>query len=260
MTNRKTTKRALLGSVLALVLCFAMLLGSTYAWFTDTDSVDVAVIKSGTLDMEFSVDQDGWTTSPKALFALEDNEWWEPGFTQVEYFKVANIGNLALQWQARISVPDGVTLDSNLAANINVYVATVAKDATEKAATRNDIVNTWTSAGTLATFVANTQATTSTIEGILAPVDDSSVAADKSNTFSEQYFAIALVMNKDAGNECQNKVLLPAGQTMNLTIVATQTTMEKDDFGTDYDTITIDNMAIADFHKYSQNANTNGNP
>ena len=39
MTNRKTTKRALLGSVLALILCFSMLLGSTYAWFSDTDYV-----------------------------------------------------------------------------------------------------------------------------------------------------------------------------------------------------------------------------
>ena len=39
MTNQKTTKRALLSSVVALLLCFSMLLGTTYAWFTDSLTV-----------------------------------------------------------------------------------------------------------------------------------------------------------------------------------------------------------------------------
>ena len=41
MTNRKSTKRALLGSVMAMVLCRAMLVGATFAWFTDTASTGV---------------------------------------------------------------------------------------------------------------------------------------------------------------------------------------------------------------------------
>ena len=35
MTKSKNTKRALLASVLSLMLCAAMLVGSTFAWFTD---------------------------------------------------------------------------------------------------------------------------------------------------------------------------------------------------------------------------------
>ena len=31
MTNRKSTKRALLGSVMAMVLCLAMLVGATFS-------------------------------------------------------------------------------------------------------------------------------------------------------------------------------------------------------------------------------------
>ncbi len=51
MTNRKSTKRALLGSVMAMVLCLAMLVGATFAWFTDTASTGVNKIQSGKLDV-----------------------------------------------------------------------------------------------------------------------------------------------------------------------------------------------------------------
>ena len=52
MTNRKSTKRALLGSVMAMVLCLAMLVGATFAWFTDTASTGVNKIQAGNLDIE----------------------------------------------------------------------------------------------------------------------------------------------------------------------------------------------------------------
>ena len=51
MTNRKSTKRALLGSAMAMVLCLAMLIGATFAWFTDTASTGVNKIQAGNLDI-----------------------------------------------------------------------------------------------------------------------------------------------------------------------------------------------------------------
>ena len=51
MTN-KTTKRALLISVVALILCFAMLMGTTYAWFTDSVTSVGNKIEAGTLDVQ----------------------------------------------------------------------------------------------------------------------------------------------------------------------------------------------------------------
>ena len=51
MTNRKSTKRALLGSVMAMVLCLAMLVGATFAWFTDTACTGVNKIQAGKLDV-----------------------------------------------------------------------------------------------------------------------------------------------------------------------------------------------------------------
>ena len=51
MTNSKTTKRALFSSVVALLLCFTMLLGTTFAWFTDSVTSANNIIKSGNLDV-----------------------------------------------------------------------------------------------------------------------------------------------------------------------------------------------------------------
>ena len=52
MNNRKQTKRALLTSVMALVMCVVMLVGTTFAWFTDTASTGVNKIESGTLKVD----------------------------------------------------------------------------------------------------------------------------------------------------------------------------------------------------------------
>ena len=61
MSNKKTTKRALLTSVMALMLCFAMLTGTTFAWFTDTETSANNRIVAGTLDVDLLMDkaQDG---------------------------------------------------------------------------------------------------------------------------------------------------------------------------------------------------------
>ena len=52
MTNSKSTKRALLTSALALLMCVAMLIGATFAWVTDTASTEVNKIQAGNLDLE----------------------------------------------------------------------------------------------------------------------------------------------------------------------------------------------------------------
>lgn len=60
MNNKKTTKRALLSSVLSFVLCMAMLIGTTFAWFTDNATSGVNTIQSGKLDIVLEMkDADG---------------------------------------------------------------------------------------------------------------------------------------------------------------------------------------------------------
>ena len=114
MTNRKSTKRALLGSVMAMVLCLAMLVGATFAWFTDTASTGVNKIQAGNLDIEIQ-DENGnaiknlaWKTQEGTAFDEEQNPLWEPGCTyELPAVYVKNNGKLALKYKVAITGING---------------------------------------------------------------------------------------------------------------------------------------------------------
>ena len=107
MTNSKSTKRALISSALAILVCVAMLIGTTFAWFTDTASTGVNKIQAGNLDVKlmYSTDMHKWHEATEQTKLFDDNALWEPGYTQVVYLKIVNAGNLALKWPLRSPVP-----------------------------------------------------------------------------------------------------------------------------------------------------------
>ena len=115
MTNRKSTKRALLGSVVAMVLCLAMLVGATFAWFTDTASTGVNKIQAGKLDVALEMkDAAGqWVSAEgKTLDFVKAAEGeavlWEPGCTyELPAVYVKNNGNLALKYKVTITGING---------------------------------------------------------------------------------------------------------------------------------------------------------
>ena len=109
MNNKKTTKRALLSSVMAIVLCLAMLIGTTFAWFTDSASTAVNKIQAGTLDVQL-LDENGNSLEgqtlawQKAAGHESDEVLWEPDCTyKLQSFKIKNNGNLALKYKIAIS-------------------------------------------------------------------------------------------------------------------------------------------------------------
>ena len=114
MTNRKSTKRALLGSVVAMVLCLAMLVGATFAWFTDTASTGVNKIQAGNLDVQL-VDENGNSLEGKTLefkkaanAAEGEAVLWEPGCTyELPAVYVKNNGKLALKYKVAITGING---------------------------------------------------------------------------------------------------------------------------------------------------------
>ena len=108
MENRKSTKRALLTSVLALLMCVTMLVGATFAWFTDTASTEVNKIQAGNLDLEvqYRTTANGkWKTLDNTtdLFGAEGT-LFEPGHTRVVELKIKNAGNLALKYKIGMNV------------------------------------------------------------------------------------------------------------------------------------------------------------
>ena len=129
--SKSTTKRSLLVSVLALVMCVAMLVGTTFAWFTDSASTSVNKIEAGKLDIDvyYANTADGgegstWTkldnNSAPLSFLRKDGEklvqdkniLWEPNCTySLPALKIVNNGNLALKYKVLIT---GIKGDSEL--------------------------------------------------------------------------------------------------------------------------------------------------
>ena len=111
MTSSKSTKRALLTSVLALLMCVTMLIGATFAWFTDSASTAVNKIQAGNLEIELQMkDNNGnWVNAEgKTLPFLVEGKipakgtqiLWEPGCTYyVPEVRVVNKGNLAVKFE-----------------------------------------------------------------------------------------------------------------------------------------------------------------
>ena len=111
---KKNTKKALFGSVIALILCCAMLIGTTFAWFTDNASTAVNTIQAGTLDIDI-IDADDNSLAGKPLSwvdkdgkAITGDILWEPGCTyKLQPFKIVNKGNLAAKVICKLNGVDG---------------------------------------------------------------------------------------------------------------------------------------------------------
>ena len=205
--NQKATKRALLTSVMALAMCVVMLVGTTFAWFTDTASTGVNKIVAGNLKVDI-VGETSDTHINGLSFQNKENSaqiLWEPGVTfHTEGFRIKNAGNLALKWKIAInkdSASTGVVEGSNGKQGMNLLdvidfsvVSSKAKDA---------------EAVKIDEFVGHTAA----------------------NTVDSTTYYIKGTMQTSAGNDYQNLTL----DGITITVYATQDTVENDSFNDQYD-------------------------
>ena len=212
MTKRRSTKSALISSILALFLCITMLVGTTFAWFTDSVTSSNNKIVAGNLkiDLELLDKASGtWASIKESKAPIFTYDNWEPGYVDVKVLKVENEGSLALKWGAKF-VSD-VEL-SILADVIDVYVL---PSATELTYPTDRALSGYERVGTVREFVNTIEQTT---KGTLA-------------SGCEAYLGIALKMQESAGNEYQEKTI----GAFDIQILATQLDSEIDSFGSDYD-------------------------
>jgi len=218
MKKKYSTKRALIASVLALCMCFSMLVGTTFAWFTDSVTSANNIIKSGSLEISLEKwNGTSWeNTESKPIFNYDK---WEPGYSQVVNLKISNLGTLALKWKAVITTEKNLSI---LADVINVYVRSgkVEADVMVPTDTRLD----------LDAAVAAGDFTKYTLRQFIGEVE--SITAGNLKATEADYLGIVLAMDTAAGNEYQN---LDLGGKFNLTILATQDTVENDSFDKEYD-------------------------
>ena len=224
MTNLKTTKRALLSSVVALLVCFTMLLGTTFAWFTDSVTSANNIIQTGTLDVEMywakgTEDPSSANWKDASQGAIFNSELWEPGYVEARHIKIANVGTLALKYKLAIA-PNGEV--SELADVIDVYFVDPAQIATR------DSLAALTPVGTLRQMIDDPDGAA---YGSLLAEDESTEEIESVKTVT-----IALKMRENAGNEYQN---LSIGTNFSIVLMATQDNVEKDALDENYDNIEI---------------------
>lgn len=236
MNQKKSTKRTLITSALSLVLCMAMLIGTTFAWFTDSVVSKGNIIKSGSLQVEMEwadgtkSPTDGATWTDASEGAIFDYDKWEPGYVQARHIKVSNVGNLAFKYRLNIlPVAPAANGEVNLADVIDVYVLTNPTTGI----TRESLAG-MRKVGTLSELMADADGAA---YGVLLPKEgstnvnlapeDETIAATESVTM-----CIALKMQESAGNEYQNATV---GEGFSVELVATQYTWENDSFDNQYD-------------------------
>ena len=210
----KNTKTKLISSVAVLLICFAMLIGSTFAWFTDSASTGVNKIQAGNLDVQLLMydetqnDYVDISNDSRAIFgtgsiAQNNNAetLWEPGKTQVAYLAIENNGNLALRYKVVLDV----TNESNNLYEVMKYAIT--PDARDGVG-----VSSW-GGGNQVTV------------GKQVVANDVSIPVGGTH-----YFALSVHMDETAGNTYKDGKV-----DFDLTVYAAQLSSEEDSFDNTYD-------------------------
>ena len=212
MENRKSK---VLISILLVALCLSVCIGLTYAYFTDTASSKGNKIQAGSLklDLQLYDKTDGWHSIKDSQDPVFNYDKWEPGYVDAKLLRIVNLGDLAMQWEAKIVSIETI---SELANVIEVYVQTSNSEMPYPANRAEALA--WTKVGTLDQFINTTEKLAS-------------------GTFTAQgeayYISIALYMPAEiTDNTLQEKVV---GE-FDIQINATQLAYESDAFGPDYDT------------------------
>ena len=220
------TKKSLLMSAISLLLCISMLIGSTFAWFTDSVSSVSNKIQSGTLkvDLELLDKETGvWNSLKESQAPIFNYDKWEPGYVDIKVLKVENEGNLALKWVAKFCSEYKLSI---LADVIDVYVR---PSESEIGYPTDRNLEGYTCVGNLRTFINSIEETT---YGALEAKEAS-------------YLGLALKMREDAGNEYQDKQV---AASFAIQLLATQLTHEEDSFDNQYDKDAwAEDMGIIDF-------------
>ena len=252
MTSSKSTKRALITSALAILMCAAMLIGATFAWFTDTASTAVNKIQAGNLDieLEYSKDFTEWIKVNDTTKLFEESALWEPGRTEVVYLRVKNAGNLALKYTLGI-----YNLYENRGKNVAgdfYYLSNFVKlGAAEADAAYAD----------RAAAISAVQDSAKTLNSI----GDTGVVGADLATNTTKVYAMVLYMPTEVGNEANPKNNDPywaAKVSFGISVSATQAMSESDSFDNTYDEDAATILSAISFssgkHEITQNMQANG--
>ncbi len=234
MRNQKSnTRRTLTLSIMAICLCCVMLVGATFAWFTDTATSGVNKIQSGNLDLnvEYTLNGTDWQalTKDTQLFGGEDAKF-EPGYTRVVAFRLTNAGNLALKYAVNmnlVSETNGTNvydrpfkLSDYL--TVNTIADATAEQLTAAFANRTNDTLAWT------TTDFNAALESLNIKDVVLKADETGKTG--------KVLLMQVTMPTDVGNEANAKdANSQPAINFGVAFVATQAVEEADSYGNTYD-------------------------
>ncbi len=228
MKNFANKRSVVSSSLLTLVLCVVMLIGTTFAWFTDSASTGINKITAGNLDIALSYktaaasDYTEVSADADDLFLDVNGQTilWEPGAVSVCYFKLENLGTLDASYKMAVSYEDTV-IHTNASGEVKLSNAlkTAIVPLSEGATLSR------------AQAVAEVEANGRTVA--LGYKDAEGVAIASKDT---TYFAMVIYMPTDIDNNYN----LPTGARaleiqLGIDLVATQLASEEDSFDNTYD-------------------------
>lgn len=222
MSSTKQTRRTLVASVLALVVCAAMLIGTTFAWFTDSVSSGKNQIVAGNLDvdLQYATVENGaltnWTSVQNATNLFGDG-LWEPGYAQVVYLRVENLGTLAVKYQL----------------SMNIISETAGKNVAGDEFLLSDYLQYGVVKGKTTPFASRADAIAA-VENPAA-LDTYSVTGNLDANAEPQYVALVVYMPTTVGNEANYRDEVVPTIELGVNLVAAQDTVESDSFDNTYD-------------------------
>ncbi len=220
--NKKTTKRALFMSALSLVLCISMLIGSTFAWFTDSVTSANNIIKSGNLDIELDYwDGDEWKSIENADDILSGDRW-EPGYVGIAYLRLSNVGTLAAKYQFAVNV-NSEKAGVNAAGESFLLSDYIYFDVLEGDATAD---------GAPVAYADRAEAIKD-VEG--KKISEGFVDRGFFSEAGDMYFNVIAYMPEEVGNVANHNGETLPEINLGINVFATQKDVESDSFGKDYD-------------------------
>ena len=231
MKRKNTTRSALFTSIISLLLCVSMLVGTTFAWFTDEVVSGKNQIIAGNLDVELEYAKvvngqiTGWNTVAGKTDIFDPNALWEPGRVEVVYLKVSNLGSLALKYQLGVNVESetpGISVKTNAEFKLSDFLVF-------KTVEMSDGLTTYTDREA-AQLAAGAEMGLKDYNGKTTALDPKGGANDT------DYVALIVYMPETVGNEANYKTGTPAPFIeLGVNLYATQKDAESDSFGPDYD-------------------------
>ena len=246
MSNSKSTRRSLIASGLSLAVSCALLLGSTFAWFTDSVTSGNNRIVAGNLDINLQYTTDGttWADVETDTNLFKEGALWEPGYMEVAYLKVENLGSLALKYQLNMNATDTVISTSVTGGELRLsdYLEFAVVDLTAA----NGVIALYDRAGAEAALESATSYALNagySVENIMYPA----TAADAEYP-AEKYIALIVYMPETVGNEANHASDAAAPEiSLGINLIATQTPYETDGFGDDqYDAAAWEEVSTAE--------------